>query len=274
MNPLRADQEHLLDLLVDGELDESNRRELLLWCERDPEGWRRCALAFLESQCWSQQLRDASVEGGMHSQAASHVAPPCDELQTAASQTPSAGTATPASRDPIALKAPQTGLMRTWKSLVGPLAMAASFLAAFGLGLLSRGAWPGIGGAARQDPISAENLKVAQQETGAAVELKRGPGYALPSREPMGQVRLVVDGPGGAENEIQLPVVESRSLDADFLQNQPAAVPAEIQQMLERMGHQVRQRREMLPLRLKDGRRLIVPVDQVEVHPVGNRAYQ
>jgi hypothetical protein len=45
-----------LDRLVDGELNETDRRELLLQFEREPEGWRRCALAFLEAQCWKQEL--------------------------------------------------------------------------------------------------------------------------------------------------------------------------------------------------------------------------
>ncbi len=266
MNPLRADQEHLLDLLVDGELDETNRRELLMWCQRDPEGWRQCALAFLEAQSWSRQLRDVGAGASM----ATQTAPTSAKPHAAGSQTPSAQAAIPASRDPLV----QPSLMRSWKPFIGPLAMAASFLAAFGLGLLARSGWQAAGGAGRQESFSAANLELAQQEPGAVVEQEQRPGYALPGRENLGQVRLVVDGPGGAEQEIQLPVVERGAMDADFLQNPPAAVPAEIQQMFERMGHQVRQRREMLPLRLKDGRRLIVPVDQVEVRPVGNRAYQ
>ena len=45
-----------LDRLVDGELTEADRRELLLQLEHEPEGWRRCALAFLEAQCWEQEL--------------------------------------------------------------------------------------------------------------------------------------------------------------------------------------------------------------------------
>jgi hypothetical protein len=43
-----------IDRLVDGELSASERRELLLRLENDPEGWRRCALAFLEDQAWRQ----------------------------------------------------------------------------------------------------------------------------------------------------------------------------------------------------------------------------
>ena len=44
------------DRLVDGELSEPERRELLAGLDSEPGGWRRCALAFLESQCWKQSL--------------------------------------------------------------------------------------------------------------------------------------------------------------------------------------------------------------------------
>ena len=48
--------ERLLDRLVDGELADDERRELLLQLEKNPDGWRRCALAFLEAQTWRQAL--------------------------------------------------------------------------------------------------------------------------------------------------------------------------------------------------------------------------
>ena len=48
--------ERRIDLLVDGELSEADRRALLLELEHDPDGWRRCALAFLEAQCWKAEM--------------------------------------------------------------------------------------------------------------------------------------------------------------------------------------------------------------------------
>jgi hypothetical protein len=36
---------------------ESERRQLLLRLDSEPEGWRRCALAFLEAQTWRDVLR-------------------------------------------------------------------------------------------------------------------------------------------------------------------------------------------------------------------------
>ena len=39
-----------IDKLVDGELNDGEVRTLLLELEAQPEAWRRCALAFVESQ--------------------------------------------------------------------------------------------------------------------------------------------------------------------------------------------------------------------------------
>ena len=45
-----------VDRLVAGDLSDSERRDLLLRLENDPDGWRSCALAFLEDQAWRQAL--------------------------------------------------------------------------------------------------------------------------------------------------------------------------------------------------------------------------
>src|ERR1700754_5979 len=42
----------LIDRLVDGELSNDERRQLLATLEAQPDGWRRCALAFVEAQTW------------------------------------------------------------------------------------------------------------------------------------------------------------------------------------------------------------------------------
>jgi hypothetical protein len=54
-----------LDRLVDGDLPETERHELLLRLESDPEGWRRCALAFLEHQAWSKALATVAPADSM-----------------------------------------------------------------------------------------------------------------------------------------------------------------------------------------------------------------
>ena len=45
-----------IDCLVEGELSGAERRALLARLEASPDGWRRCALGFLEAQGWREAL--------------------------------------------------------------------------------------------------------------------------------------------------------------------------------------------------------------------------
>jgi hypothetical protein len=49
--------QELLDRLVDDELDIEARRRLLTELDRQPGGWRRCALSFLEAQAWQRHVQ-------------------------------------------------------------------------------------------------------------------------------------------------------------------------------------------------------------------------
>jgi len=49
--------EVMLDRLVDGELSAEHRRAFLAAIEHTEEGWRRCALAFLEAQSWRSEFK-------------------------------------------------------------------------------------------------------------------------------------------------------------------------------------------------------------------------
>ena len=50
-----------IDRLVDNELGETERRELLLELDRRPEAWKLCALAFLENQAWAPAIRSVAA---------------------------------------------------------------------------------------------------------------------------------------------------------------------------------------------------------------------
>ena len=46
----------VFDRLVDGELDEAARGALLRRLDHEPDGWKRCALAFIEAQAWREAM--------------------------------------------------------------------------------------------------------------------------------------------------------------------------------------------------------------------------
>jgi hypothetical protein len=50
-------QMRLLDRLVDGEMSHDEQRQLILSLEAQPDGWRRCSMAFLEAQAWGRECQ-------------------------------------------------------------------------------------------------------------------------------------------------------------------------------------------------------------------------
>jgi len=124
------DDDALLDRLVDGELSGDEQRELLASLEQQPDGWRRCALAFLESQAWRKEMR---------------------------------GLVAPVSRDNVALaalstEAPKDSRRSSPRFSSSWLTAAAALLLAFGLGHQ-------LGAYDRADPLDAELAQQSQSPT-------------------------------------------------------------------------------------------------------------
>ena len=133
--------------------------------------------------------------------------------------------------------------------------MAASFLIAFSLGLWIRGGLTTTTTSVRLSPSIAAG----------------GPGAvnAGASRT----IQVVAEGGGGKVERMQVPLVDNSRLQ--WWQSQPAAaVPEDVRQAVERSGWQIRQERKYFPVELPDGRRALVPIDQIEVVPAGNRGMQ
>lgn len=206
-----------IDRLVDGSLDDAGRRALLTQLDGDPEGWRRCALAFLEDQAWRMALTE----------------PPSPGLMVGPSPTS---------------RVPRRSRLR--------LPIAASVLAAtFAAGL-------GVGGAGRgRGPVEVA---------------RPGPAMASPTTEerPPDPVREVgwvdlVDRSSGESPPRRLPILSGPGLDERWLRDQPPSVPDYVRAQWERQGYQVEERRRLVSVVLEDGRRVSIPVDEVEVEYVG-----
>jgi hypothetical protein len=109
MTPMTEDflNDETLDRLVDGEMSADQRRQFIASLDSRPDGWRRCALAFLEAQSWRGDMRrlvvDATRSGGD--------APATTVTKQAVADQPA-----------------------RWSRLNTALAVAASVMLAFGLG--------------------------------------------------------------------------------------------------------------------------------------------
>lgn len=218
---LRPEDSLLLDRLVDGELTDAERRELLLRLERTPDGWRRCALAFLENQAWRS------------------------ESKAWASGLPEAAVG------PTSAKTARRGWSATSTWMM--TATAACLVIAAGVGVLLR------------DKAGGEVSYVQVPDGGSLPGVKNSPPAASPN------MRLVVDGgPNNNGEVVEVPLVDAGQLDQALFGPWSQAVPPEVLKILERSGHQVVRERRLMPFDLRDGRRVVVPMDQVEIVPVGN----
>jgi hypothetical protein len=236
------------DLLVDGELPESERRRLLASLDKTPGGWRRCALAFLEGQSWKKEL------GRMASERLN--------------EPPSA----PARR-------PRSGFGGRLHTL---LAMAACFLLAFVLGLALRDAWrtgPAAGpeqndfvaAGAPNDAPAAPSPDEAVAPESALAESSPVPATSSPWQT----VTLAVDGgPDGETEFIHIPAREWRSGDDPWRESMNTAVPRGLLEFLNRRGFRFQQDRRLVPVPLKDGRQLVVPMHVLDVDYDESPAFQ
>jgi hypothetical protein len=220
----------LLDRLVDGELSDQERRELLLRLERTPDGWRRCAMAFLEGQEW---------RGGAKSYAA--------------------GAPETAPRPAV-----QT-IPASWKGGLpwSSFALAACLMVSLGAWVIIRDRDGGVVG----------NVRAPEGQVAVQPQIVPAPDRSFPSSS--ANVQLVVDGgPNEADEVVEVPLVGADKLNEALFGQWSQSVPPEVLQMLERSGHQVVRERQLVPVELRDGRRVVVPMDQVEIRPVGVRGYQ
>ena len=240
------DDDARFDRLVDGEASPEEYRTILAGLDDEPGGWRRCAMAFLEAQALACELGDLR-----------------EEAVFAASQQTAAKPGV----------ASESGAATNYWPLA--LAMAASFLAAFGLGY----AWRSAGQGNQQQPelIVEENQPPPQDSQLAGnPSTNRETG---PLREehvvhpPLQNVTLVVGDDAANAEQFEIPVVHYGDVGDEYFQAEHTAMPPQIREMLERQGHQLRRTQGYVPVTLEDGQQLVVPVEEVEIVPVGWPAF-
>lgn len=243
-------QQQLLDQLVDGQLAGEGYRDLLRALEADPDGWKRCALAFLEEQALRQEL-------GV-------ILAPTASAPTAATVAGTQTTACPA--------LPHS----TWRA--GWLAVAAAVLASFGLGLLVRGAFAPSNSSTTVPVATAPESKAlpeAASETpadhGAAGVADNVVANDAETAAPSIDELTVVVGEGDQQQTFRLPVSEVDTVDQEYLNRQQWTFTTATQQALAEQGLHGTSRRGFVPIDLGDGRQMIVPVEEVVIQPL---AYQ
>lgn len=150
----------------------------------------------------------------------------------------------------VARSAPRPRRWTSW------WAIAASALVALGGGYALRGYTGGAPSARDQFTLQPAP---AERET----QLVGGPQ----------QLRLRMQLPGREDAPIEVPVTAATDVDPQWLVRQRSALPEDVYRALERAGHRVERGGRLWPIKLEDGRQLVVPVEEVDVHYVGRPVY-
>jgi anti-sigma factor RsiW len=230
----------MIDRLVDGELSADARRRLLTALDGQRDGWRRCALAFIEAQTWRRELRRALV---------AEASPPLGEADPSKSL----------DRGVAGLPGPVAGRpwRPAWRESGLWLAVAAMVLIAFGLGRQYR---------SNDAPVQLASDQLVEAPLVESVE-------ALPS-DP-NAVTLVVNDRDGASHRVSVPLVDAREMGAAFSDTPHWSSP-ELDRRLDERGLNLAARRRYVPLYFEQQDKripFVVPVDDAIVTPVSRPVY-
>lgn len=255
LSELTIEDEVMLERLVDNELSEQERREILLKLETISNGWRSCAIAFLEAQTFKAALKD--------------IAQPRSVISTSDEQLiPSVG------RSSI----PRNALKKTTTYGL-PFVSAATFLCALGL------FWFSSNDQNTSKPLPGSSVQVAQ------VEFPSQPNEPTASSRPVDTLAVDRDEVGLARSgglvdaqtssapirtvtfncpkhgltNVSAPCIERDSFDPQVLNTTSLELPNELFEQLSQDGGRVNAKRESYHFPLEDGRVLILPVDSYEV---------
>ena len=256
VDEFRQNESRVLDRLVDGELSQADRRALLAALDDEPGAWRRCALAFLESQSWRWQLNQIASEPLL------------------------AKTALQARCD---LGRSSRGSKRAsfWGTC---LAIAGSLLVAFDLGTRVSQESPQVAGSPTAEKQTVQNEtplvpatsepanSLADNASNVAGTNSTSPAEDATSEQtPFETLTLAeVDDSGNANPDSQINVrvrdAEADATDLDaLLANAGTTLPAALAEQLKQAGWEVTRRRELVPITLSDGRQVVLPMEQVDV---------
>ena len=261
-----------LDRLVDDELSESERREILTALDREECsvtcGWRRLAMAFVEDQSLRQDLRRLAVEVPSRFSGSPHEQGPASCASSQATK--------PIVIDDRLLPSNMSGNTKKRNSAVAVwqcATLAACCLIAFNFGRLS--GLPPVEIATTEPrvelitPPDIESTTLQSNDESLMASNVNSPVETWES------LRLVLeDGEGTPTQSVDIPMVSDMGIDPIAFFDAPPSVPLAIRQALLRQGRVVHEQRQLLEIELSDGRRGVLPVSDVTVVDAGTDVFQ
>lgn len=248
--PLRE----LIDKLVDGELREDDYRNVLQIIDQKPEGWRDCALAFLEAQALQKELgtllENSEFEEELVSALGAHQDDATNQSFYDSEIPPSKFSGdTDFAQDEYTVE--RSARTRELIFNVFLPAAAASLVLGLSIGLF---------------------FFVGKTGTD-------GEHAALPSKDPdekreldSPELTLVVN-QGSKDNEVELPVYSANKLDPSIYKKN-GGVSSELVNYLRGKGFELDRQRQVLPMATEKGQQFLLPVEKLNIVPRNQKRFQ
>lgn len=256
MNEFEPISAHQIERLVDGELSSSDRRDLLLAIDRESDGWRRLAIAFLESQamreCFAANKRTTPR---------TTLSLPQAHREVVALGKPQAA--------PSGFSSNRSSRWRAW----GPMALCGLLMFVLGRLSLPANSVP-VTAVNSVDPPPSTYSPPAAPETARTAEPLIAANGATSGHQQQTLRLELGDDSGGPSQLVDVPVVETGRINPEDLLQAPPVIPDSVQRALLRSGRRVYEQRQVYEVTLEDGRRGIVPVSEVLVENAGWDVYQ
>ena len=245
---LSTKEELLIERLVDGELSDEERELIVNRLDETVDGWRFCALSFLEAQSFREALKKS---------------PQLGETPALSNQSPSISQRN------------NKRFSSDWR--VRSLSAAAGFLVAT----------VAIGGVVKFSGYSSSDLpgpaSVVFHEAPTSNRSNTEPNVAIPiQKEANANSKLLADSitpqtvvlnnPAKGLSNITTPCLEIAQYDPEDLQFSNSAIPQEVVNHMYNVGGTISSHRDEYRFPLDDNRILIVPVDTYNVKSNGNQA--
>ena len=230
--PINLD-DAMFDRLVDGELSATERRTLLASLDGQPAAWRKCALAFVESQTWRSELGRLVREP----------APIVVEAEVAQEKVERGSKSYDIAGRPA----------KNW------MALAASVMIAFTLGLALRTLSLPHPNAA-PNPFNPQIASAPPQMAGLF-------GGSAATGE---AVNVWVRDAAGKSQQLRVPLVDAGEIDQRLGLQFRSGMPPNVRAQLEQNGYRIETKRRYAAIWLDNGQPLMVPVEETRIVPVGS----
>ncbi|GAA4428465.1 hypothetical protein [Bremerella cremea] len=222
--------DRMLDRLVDGELSPDEYRQVLVAVDQAPDGWRRCAHAFLESQALGQTL------------------PLVMQPALTTSQSEAA---------PTVEASPPPSSSLSFHRMETIAAVAASVAIAFGLGWYISDLGGNTPGVVTPGPGPSTMANVVDPPMPADIprhEVKK-PQFVYVNQW---------DGQGGSG--MPIPIDPTRKFNPEQNWDPTWGMsPAEVQKFQD-AGHRLKTENRFIPVSMDDGQQVVVPVQDVMIY--------